>query len=78
MAVRPAAHPTWHAFNKCVCFLFTQVFNVAGYYGAEQAVLSLYALGRLGGTVVDIGYTKTGARLAGVIMQHLLEACRLA
>lgn len=39
-----------------------QVFNVAGYYGADQAVLSLYALGRLGGTVVDIGYEKIGAR----------------
>lgn len=40
-----------------------QVFNVAGYYGADQAVCSVYALGRLGGTVVDIGYGKIGAVL---------------
>lgn len=38
-----------------------QVFNVAGYYGADEAVLSLYALGRLSGTVVDFGYDKIGA-----------------
>lgn len=40
-----------------------QVFNVAGYYGADQAVCSLYALGRLGGTVIDIGHGKIGAQL---------------
>lgn len=42
-----------------------QVFNVAGYYGADQAVCSLYALGRLGGTVIDIGHGKIGGSCAG-------------
>ncbi|PRW56504.1 actin-related 7 [Chlorella sorokiniana] len=41
-----------------LCQLMFEVFNVAGYYGADQAVCSLYALGRLGGTVVDIGHSK--------------------
>ena len=42
-----------------------QVFNVAGYYGADQAVCSLYALGRLGGTVIDIGHGKIGTQCGG-------------
>lgn len=55
-----AAHS--HAPKRSPRLSSSQVFNVAGYYGADQAVLSLYALGRLSGTVVDIGYGKLGAR----------------
>jgi hypothetical protein len=43
-----------------LCQLMFEVLNLAGYYAADQAVLSLYAIGRLSGTVVDIGYGKTG------------------
>lgn len=56
----------WVWMHACIAIallppLPLQVFNVAGYYGADQAVCSVYALGRLGGTVVDIGYDKIGA-----------------
>lgn len=43
-----------------LCQLMFEVFNLAGYYAADQAVLSLYALGRVSGTVIDVGYGKTG------------------
>ena len=43
-----------------LCQLMFEVFNLSGYYAADQAVLSLYALGKLSGTVVDVGYAKTG------------------
>ena len=37
--------------------------NVAGFLLCDQAVLSLYAVGKLSGCVVDIGHTKTGPPL---------------
>ena len=37
--------------------------NVAGFFLCDQAVLSLYAVGKLSGCVVDIGHTKTGPPL---------------
>lgn len=43
-----------------LCQLMFEVLNLAGYYAADQAVLSLYAIGRLSGTVVDVGYGKIG------------------
>lgn len=62
-----------------MCHPITQVFNVAGYYGSEEAVLSLYALGRLGGTVVDIGYEKIGSCLGSewkvCVMGCTVRAC---
>ncbi|PSC72499.1 Actin-related 7 [Micractinium conductrix] len=42
-----------------LCQLMFEVFNLSGYHAADQAVLSLYAVGRLNGTVIDIGYSKT-------------------
>ncbi|KAJ6834907.1 actin-related protein 7 [Iris pallida] len=33
-------------------------FNVSGFYASEQAVLSLYAVGRISGCTVDIGHGK--------------------
>lgn len=35
-------------------------FNVSGFYATEQAVLSLYAAGRISGCTVDIGHGKIG------------------
>ncbi|XP_010258652.1 PREDICTED: actin-related protein 7 [Nelumbo nucifera] len=35
-----------------------ETFNVSGFYASEQAVLSLYAVGRISGCTVDIGHGK--------------------
>ncbi|KAK9111454.1 hypothetical protein Scep_018973 [Stephania cephalantha] len=35
-----------------------ETFNVQGFYASEQAVLSLYAVGRISGCAVDIGHGK--------------------
>ncbi|KAL8109613.1 actin-related protein 7 [Apium graveolens] len=38
--------------------LMFETFNVSGFYATEQAVLSLYAVGRISGCTVDIGHGK--------------------
>ncbi|CAN6299241.1 unnamed protein product [Urochloa humidicola] len=38
--------------------LMFEKFNVSGFYASEQAVLSLYAVGRISGCTVDIGHGK--------------------
>ncbi|GKV27484.1 hypothetical protein SLEP1_g36656 [Rubroshorea leprosula] len=38
--------------------LLFETFNVSGFYASEQAVLSLYAVGRISGCTVDIGHGK--------------------
>ncbi|KAL9234616.1 hypothetical protein vseg_009470 [Gypsophila vaccaria] len=38
--------------------LMFEKFNVSGFYATEQAVLSLYAAGRISGCTVDIGHGK--------------------
>lgn len=38
--------------------LMFESFNVSGFYASEQAVLSLYAVGRISGCTVDIGHGK--------------------
>lgn len=40
--------------------LMFEKFNVSGFYDSEQAVLSLYAVGRISGCTVDIGHGKIG------------------
>lgn len=40
--------------------LMFEKFNVSGFYATEQAVLSLYAAGRISGCSVDIGHGKIG------------------
>nr|CAB3494568.1 unnamed protein product [Digitaria exilis] len=40
--------------------LMFEKFNVSGFYASEQAVLSLYAVGRISGCTVDIGHGKIG------------------
>ncbi|KAL5555074.1 hypothetical protein UlMin_037310 [Ulmus minor] len=38
--------------------LLFENFNISGFYASEQAVLSLYAVGRISGCTVDIGHGK--------------------
>ena len=38
-----------------------EVFNVSGLFFADQALLSLYSVGKSTGLVIDFGHTKTGA-----------------
>lgn len=40
--------------------LMFETFNISGFYASEQAVLSLYAIGRISGCTVDIGHGKIG------------------
>jgi Actin len=40
--------------------LMFETFNVSGLYASEQAVLSLYAVGRISGCTIDIGHGKIG------------------
>lgn len=40
--------------------LMFETFNVSGFYASEQAVLSLYAVGRISGCTIDIGHGKIG------------------
>ena len=42
--------------------LMFEQFNVASLFIADAPVLSMYALGKLSGLVVDIGAGKVGAR----------------
>ncbi|CAA0832772.1 Actin-related protein 7 [Striga hermonthica] len=52
--------------------LMFEKFNISGFYASEQAVLSLYAVGRISGCAVDIGHGKMD--IASVIegaVQHI-------
>ncbi|KAL2493637.1 Actin-related protein 7 [Forsythia ovata] len=40
------------------CKLMFERFNISGFYASDQAVLSLYAIGRISGCTVDIGHGK--------------------
>lgn len=46
------------ALREHLVQLLFETFNVSGFYAAEQAVLSLYAVGRISGCTVDIGHGK--------------------
>ena len=35
-------------------------FNMTGFFLCDQPILSLYAVGKITGVVVDIGHAKTG------------------
>ncbi|KAJ9530642.1 hypothetical protein QJQ45_014755, partial [Haematococcus lacustris] len=52
--------------------LMFEVFNVNGLYVQDQATLTLYALGKLTGCVVDIGYEKSDIATVtdGQVNQH--------
>ncbi|KAL5210927.1 hypothetical protein ABZP36_006550 [Zizania latifolia] len=46
------------ALREQLAQLMFEKFNVSGFYDSEQAVLSLYAIGRISGCTVDIGHGK--------------------
>lgn len=46
------------AFREQLVQLMFETFNISGFYASEQAVLSLYAVGRISGCTVDIGHGK--------------------
>ncbi|XP_020096548.1 actin-related protein 7 isoform X2 [Ananas comosus] len=46
------------ALREQLVQLMFETFNVSGFYASEQAVLSLYAVGRISGCTVDIGHGK--------------------
>ncbi|KAJ4953726.1 hypothetical protein NE237_030558 [Protea cynaroides] len=49
-----------------------ETFNVSGFYASEQAVLSLYAVGRISGCTVDIGHGKIDiAPVSEGAVQHI-------
>lgn len=53
-------------------------FNVSGFYATEQAVLSLYAAGRISGCTVDIGHGKIGVcKCLSVVNSKVLECLTL-
>uniref|UniRef100_A0A1D1YER1 Actin-related protein 7 n=1 Tax=Anthurium amnicola TaxID=1678845 RepID=A0A1D1YER1_9ARAE len=46
------------ALREQLVQLMFENFNISGFYASEQAVLSLYAVGRISGCTVDIGHGK--------------------
>ncbi|GAA0184440.1 actin and actin related protein [Lithospermum erythrorhizon] len=46
------------AIREHLVQLMFETFNVSGFYAIEQAVLSLYAVGRISGCAVDVGHGK--------------------
>ncbi|XP_051146174.1 actin-related protein 7 [Andrographis paniculata] len=66
----PLATPK--AIREQLVQMMFEKFNVSGFFAIEQAVLSLYALGRISGCTVDIGHGKMD--IASVIegaVQHI-------
>jgi len=52
--------PIFQANKEQLVQLMFETFNISGFYASEQAVLSLYAVGRISGCTVDIGHGKIG------------------
>ena len=52
-------------------------FNMTGFFLCDQPVCSLYAVGKITGTVIDVGYAKTGRchNLTVVCMRAPMNAC---
>ncbi|GAB4827761.1 Actin- protein 7 [Ancistrocladus abbreviatus] len=46
------------ALREQLVQLMFETFNISGFYASEQAVLSLYAVGRISGCTVDVGHGK--------------------
>ncbi|KAF3682316.1 Actin-related protein 7 [Capsicum annuum] len=46
------------AIREQLVQLMFETFNISGFYASEQAVLSLYAVGRISGCTVDVGHGK--------------------
>lgn len=52
----------FQAIREQLVQLMFETFNISGFYASEQAVLSLYAVGRISGCTVDIGHGKIGTQ----------------
>ncbi|KAJ8458901.1 hypothetical protein OPV22_031827 [Ensete ventricosum] len=60
------------AIREQLVQLMFETFNVSGFYASEQAVLSLYAVGRISGCTVDIGHGKIDiAPICEGAVQHI-------
>lgn len=75
------AEPTFtsKATRERLVQLMFEDLNVAGLYCAEQSLLSLYALGRLTGCVVDIGHGKIEIApiLEGAVIYNALKTLEI-
>ncbi|CAB82687.1 actin-like protein [Arabidopsis thaliana] len=60
------------AIREQLVQLMFETFNVSGFYASEQAVLSLYAVGRISGCTVDIGHGKIAGYDQDVVMSDVL------
>lgn len=57
--------------------LMFEEFNMTGFFLCDQPILSLYAVGKITGTVVDIGHAKTGKVFLLLIMSHYdMHVCK--
>uniref|UniRef100_A0A0D9VZS8 Actin-related protein 7 n=1 Tax=Leersia perrieri TaxID=77586 RepID=A0A0D9VZS8_9ORYZ len=61
------------ALREQLAQLMFEKFNVSGFYDSEQAVLSLYAVGRISGCTVDIGHGKID--FMQLLSAYLLMLC---
>nr|ABF99200.1 actin-related protein 7, putative, expressed [Oryza sativa Japonica Group] len=62
------------ALREQLAQLMFEKFNVSGFYDSEQAVLSLYAVGRISGCTVDIGHGKIGTDLTNLFAEELKKS----
>lgn len=54
----------YQAVREQLVQLMFETFNISGFYASEQAVLSLYAVGRISGCTVDVGHGKIGISIS--------------
>ena len=52
--------PVVQADREQLTQLAFEAFNMTGFFLCDQPVLSLYSVGKITGTVVDLGHCKTG------------------
>lgn len=57
---QPLKTPVVQADREQLTQLAFEEFNMTGFFLCDQPVLSLYSVGKITGTVVDLGHCKTG------------------
>jgi len=57
---QPLKIPVVQADREQLTQLAFEEFNMTGFFLCDQPVLSLYSVGKITGTVVDLGHCKTG------------------
>jgi len=57
---QPLKIPVLQADREQLTQLAFEEFNMTGFFLCDQPVLSLYSVGKITGTVVDLGHCKTG------------------